>query len=623
MPIKATGKFNKKGFTLIGVLVASVVGLIVIMGTSQMFVNMSGQLKQMERKAALVFFNEFIGDQLRSGCENTLRNGLTVGSANIRDSIQVGNDLHFHQLRNENDRVVLDLDAEKARLEAEHGITGHTFFQLKCVGYDHDSNPVTPLQQDCDYTSSSVRSRKWTLSFISQRRTKGVLQYNRGMSYELDITYNSDPTVNPGDFDCNILELLACSYVKDDLTLMGCGNTTQNVTDSTSRANKTTAYGYDAGPGALTGKYNTFVGHSTGTNTTGTSNMFLGFQAGKATTVGNNNTFIGTYAGQSNTTGSGNTFLGYNARGGATTSNAVAIGSQVTAGNNQFVVGNSSDTDWLKGTIGTTSLRVNNRLVCLRSSGGMGINCPNRFPSLTINNALTVGGNNVCVTNSAGYGINCPTLIPRLQVTTELIAGLVRVGRLNISEIRGDFDVRNSMTIDGNLTVRGTCTGCGTPSSKTLKKNIRPFKNFQKALNDLLKTPLFTYEYKKDHPEKSRMGIIAEELPEHLQIKDKEKPSKPDWPSIYGSLWAGIKALHELLTELKQELTSKITNLEKALLQKLENLKREVFLKLKNLNSLINGLENRQDQMAQELSLLKAELSVVKKELETTNKKLE
>ena len=119
------------------------------------------------------------------------------------------------------------------------------------------------------------------------------------------------------------------------------------------------------------------------------------------------------------------------------------------------------------------------------------------------------------------------------------------------------------------------------------------------------------------------MGIIAEKLPEHLQIKDKEKPSKPDWPSIYGSLWAGIKALHELLTELKQELTSKITNLEKALLQKLENLKREVFLKLKNLNSLINGLENRQDQMAQKLSLLKAELSVVKKELETTNKKLE
>ena len=59
-------------------------------------------------------------------------------------------------------------------------------------------------------------------------------------------------------------------------------------------------------------------------------------------------------------------------------------------------------------------------------------------------------------------------------------------------------------------------------SSRTLKKNIRPYRNFDKALEDILKTPLFTYEYKKDHPEKSRMGIIAEELPRQLRLKDKK-----------------------------------------------------------------------------------------------------
>ena len=79
MFLKIAGKFNKKGFTLIGVLVASVVGLIVVAGLSQMFANMAAQLKGMEHQAARVFFNEFIGDQLRAGCENTLQNGQTTG----------------------------------------------------------------------------------------------------------------------------------------------------------------------------------------------------------------------------------------------------------------------------------------------------------------------------------------------------------------------------------------------------------------------------------------------------------------------------------------------------------------------------------------------------------------
>ena len=112
-------------------------------------------------------------------------------------------------------------------------------------------------------------------------------------------------------------------------------------------------------------------------------------------------------------------------------------------------------------------------------------------------------------------------------------------------------------------------------------------------MEDILKTPLFTYEYKTDHPEKSRMGIISEELPEHLQIKDKGQPSQPDWPSIYGSFWAGIKALHERLELLKQELSFEITKREKALSQKLEDFKQEVFSKFKSLSSHFKELNNK------------------------------
>ena len=96
-----------------------------------------------------------------------------------------------------------------------------------------------------------------------------------------------------------------------------------------------------------------------------------------------------------------------------------------------------------------------------------------------------------------------------------------------------------------NCGIHGPGTPPTPPSSKSLKKNIRPFSSIEKSLEDILKTPLFTYQYKdkKFHPDKKRMGIIAEELPKDLQLPVEDRIA-PDWPSIYGTLWAGIKALH-------------------------------------------------------------------------------
>ena len=102
----------------------------------------------------------------------------------------------------------------------------------------------------------------------------------------------------------------------------------------------------------------------------------------------------------------------------------------------------------------------------------------------------------------------------------------------------------------------GTCSCIPPPpppppilSSQVYKKNIKPFKSYEKSLQNILSTPLFTYQYKEDHPKKDRMGVISEELPEILQIKDKGAPSIPDWPTVYGTLWAGIKALARRLQD--------------------------------------------------------------------------
>ena len=90
-------------------------------------------------------------------------------------------------------------------------------------------------------------------------------------------------------------------------------------------------------------------------------------------------------------------------------------------------------------------------------------------------------------------------------------------------------------------------------SYRSLKKNIKLFKAYKEALENIVKTLLYYYEYKRDHPQHKKRGIICEELPKHLQLSQvKKEPILPDWPSIYGTLLAGIKALFINLNDFKQ-----------------------------------------------------------------------
>jgi hypothetical protein len=73
-----------------------------------------------------------------------------------------------------------------------------------------------------------------------------------------------------------------------------------------------------------------FVGLFTGTNTTGSSNMFVGYEAGSQTTSGSFNSFLGSESGKENLTGFNNSFFGaYSGR------------ANTTGGNNAFFGANS------------------------------------------------------------------------------------------------------------------------------------------------------------------------------------------------------------------------------------------------------------------------------------------
>ncbi|SDE94237.1 Chaperone of endosialidase [Dyadobacter soli] len=85
----------------------------------------------------------------------------------------------------------------------------------------------------------------------------------------------------------------------------------QGAGESNSTGTSNTFLGSYAGNvGNTTGSFNTFIGNVAGYNSNGNDNTFLGFAAGNQNKVGNDNTFIGVSAGNKNQGGNQNTFLG-------------------------------------------------------------------------------------------------------------------------------------------------------------------------------------------------------------------------------------------------------------------------------------------------------------------------
>ncbi len=303
--------------------------------------------------------------------------------------------------------------------------------------------------------------------------------------------------------------------------------------------------GYQAGRSNTSGSYNTFIGYQAGLyNTTGLANIFIGDIAGRANTTGRANVFLGRGAGFKNTTGQDNVFIGNRAGRYSTVGNdnvylGRRAGGNSTTGNNNVFLGYEAG---FSNTTGNTNLFLGYQV-----KSGPGI-------SATADSQLNIGNLILGKLNTSA-----PSSGPSIPSTPGAV-------------IHGTLDVAKKLTVHtGGLEVSGginlssgvfSCGGSicpsmpghthpyspsghshGTSSSRVYKKNIKKFKNFERAYKDIKKTPLFTYEYKEDHPNKSRMGFISEELPNYLQIIDKGQPSMPDMPSIYGTFWASIKAL--------------------------------------------------------------------------------
>ena len=93
-------------------------------------------------------------------------------------------------------------------------------------------------------------------------------------------------------------------------------------------------------------------------------------------------------------------------------------------------------------------------------------------------------------------------------------------------------------------------------SSKKLKKDIKEFKENDKALEKIVKIKLFSYKFKdkKVYTDKKRMGVISEELPEKFQVLMEGELSKPDWPSLTGYIISSIKALYGKVRDMSEKI---------------------------------------------------------------------
>ena len=260
-------------------------------------------------------------------------------------------------------------------------------------------------------------------------------------------------------------------------------------------------------------RYNTFVGIYAGEKTnTGRQNVFMGYEAGKENTSGYWNVFVGDQTGENNTIGTGNTFIGEGA------------GFKNTTGSNNTFIGQAAGDKTIDGGKNTF---LGDRAGWQNISGSgnifIGRQAADTSAYQTANNKFVVG--------NAG----------------------------SRTWIQGNIGT-SALTVNGRQVCLQGVHSCTVASSKAYKKNIRPFRDFEKSLADILKTPLFSYQYRENHPEshtgKKRMGLIAEELPKNLRIKSGGLPPAPDWPTVYGTLWAGIKALAARLGGLRGDLIS-------------------------------------------------------------------
>ncbi len=296
-------------------------------------------------------------------------------------------------------------------------------------------------------------------------------------------------------------------------------------------------------------KYGISIGHNSGNNSS--RGLFIGSGAGKNTLI-ENVLAIGFEASpKQQSTGDYNTFLGarsaHNFVGGGPPGSFVYAYHLSSGWNTASIAGDGARNVFIGADSGLSLVSGGYNLYVGASSASYVVHSSKNvcIGWNSCKKATTSIGGNTIIGADAGTGIGGRSNI-------YIGYGVGKAGthqshyddRFVLGTHNRDQWLNGSMDILSTLYVNNR--PLNTASSRALKKNIGSVMNLKKYFQFILKTPLFTYQYKDPsrYPDKIRMGVISEELPNYLQIKKEGELSQPDWVSIYGLFAASIKWIY-------------------------------------------------------------------------------
>ena len=175
---------NDKAFSIMGVLVASAIGLIVIIGLTKLFVHMNSQIGQLERQAQRSILIGLLGNAINNNayCKDTL--------LPMAPNLKAGQKQKIYEIKSGGGNIV---DLTASNLQSKYGIEGLTYFEVKCAQSSCDCRLTSGATYPC--------TKRWSLALISQSKVSNVPTFNRIMEIPFTVTYTSH--INYDNFTCN------------------------------------------------------------------------------------------------------------------------------------------------------------------------------------------------------------------------------------------------------------------------------------------------------------------------------------------------------------------------------------------------------------------------------------
>jgi hypothetical protein len=267
-------------------------------------------------------------------------------------------------------------------------------------------------------------------------------------------------------------------------------------------------FGAYAGENTTTGGnayFGTFAGQK---NTVGFSNTFVGLNAGKENTGGNYNTFIGANSGQNiGASGNNNTAIGYNAKVGVNVTNAMAIGANATANqNNAIVLGTNTNNVSIPGALEVSKQAKFSDGAIISGSLGTGA-----ITATSLKVSATYGEFTV---EKDQYGYLKTKIGGGLEVESNISAngatfGTTKVYTLGFKSLGGGSNEKLCYLDTDPYTPLSNKSMSKCSSSRRYKENIQDFTSGLNLLNRL--RPV-SYRWKTNG--QNDLGFIAEEVNE-------------------------------------------------------------------------------------------------------------